>query len=225
MAHESETPLDPGCGDLDELLIFGSPETRRQFIRQVAGTSIAITVGLNLVSASAGTAAPPAAASPATAGSDSVKVNFKINGKDYTLDVDPRTTLLDALRERLHLTGSKKGCDHGQCGACTVLVNGRRVNSCLTLAVVHEGDEITTIEGLANGEELHPMQAAFIEHDGFQCGYCTPGQICSAVALLKENHANSDDEIREWMSGNICRCGAYPNILAAIKEAKTKVRT
>ena len=222
MAHESETPLDPGCGDLDELLIFGSLETRRQFIRQVAGTSIAITVGLNLVSASAGAAAPSAAASPATAGSDSVKVNFKINGKDYTLEVDPRTTLLDALRERLHLTGSKKGCDHGQCGACTVLVNGRRVNSCLTLAVVHEGDEITTIEGLANGEELHPMQAAFIEHDGFQCGYCTPGQICSAVALLKENHANSDDEIREWMSGNICRCGAYPNILAAIKEAKTR---
>jgi xanthine dehydrogenase YagT iron-sulfur-binding subunit len=222
MAHESETPLDPGCGDLDELLIFGSLETRRQFIRQVAGTSIAITVGLNLVSASAGTAAPPVAASPATAGSDSVKVNFEINGKDYALDIDPRTTLLDALRERLHLTGSKKGCDHGQCGACTVLVNGRRVNSCLTLAVVHEGDEITTIEGLANGEELHPMQAAFIEHDGFQCGYCTPGQICSAVALLKENHANSDDEIREWMSGNICRCGAYPNILAAIKEAKTR---
>jgi len=221
MANESEPPLDPGCGDLDELLIFGSLETRRQFIRQVAGTSIAITVGLNLVSASAGSAAPPAAASPATAGSDSVKVNFKINGKDYTLEVDPRTTLLDALRERLHLTGSKKGCDHGQCGACTVLVNGRRVNSCLTLAVVHEGDEITTIEGLANGEKLHPMQAAFIEHDGFQCGYCTPGQICSAVALLKENHANSDDEIREWMSGNICRCGAYPNILAAIKEAKT----
>ena len=214
--------MDPGCGDLDELLIFGRLETRRQFIRQVAGTSIAITVGLNLVSASAGAAAPPAAASPATAGSDPVKVNFKINGKDYALDIDPRTTLLDALRERLHLTGSKKGCDHGQCGACTVLVNGRRVNSCLTLAVVHEGDEITTIEGLANGEELHPMQAAFIEHDGFQCGYCTPGQICSAVALLEENHANSDDEIREWMSGNICRCGAYPNILAAIKEAKTR---
>src|SRR6266513_104704 len=225
MAHESETPLDPGCGDLDELLIFGSLETRRQFIRQVAGTSIAITVGLNLVSASAGAAAPPAAASPATAGSDSIKVKFKINGKDYALDIDPLTTLLDALRERLHLTGSKKGCDHGQCGACTVLVNGRRVNSCLTLAVVHEGDEITTIEGLANGEELHPMQAAFIENDGFQCGYCTPGQICSAVALLKENHANNDDEIREWMSGNICRCGAYPHILAAIKAAKGKIPT
>src|SRR5438067_4860643 len=186
MTNESETPLDPGCGDLDQLLILGSLETRRQFIRQVAGTSIAITVGLNLVSASDEAAAPPAAASPATAGSDSVKANFKINGKDYALDIDPRTTLLDALRERLHLTGSKKGCDHGQCGACTVLVNGRRVNSCLTLAVMHAGDEITTIEGLANGEELHPMQAAFVEHDAFQCGYCTPGQIMSAVGLLKE---------------------------------------
>ena len=174
MAHESETPLDPGCGDLDELLIFGSLETRRQFIRQVAGTSIAITVGLNLVSASAGAAAPPAAASPATAGSDSVKVNFKINGKDYALDIDPRTTLLDALRERLHLTGSKKGCDHGQCGACTVLVNGRRVNSCLTLAVVHEGDEITTIEGLANGEKLHPMQAALSSTTGFSAAIARP---------------------------------------------------
>ena len=224
MAHESETPLDPGCGDLDELLIVGHPETRRQFIKQVAGTGIAITVGLNLVSASAAATAPPAAVSLTIAENDSIKVNFKINGKDYALDVDPRTTLLDALRERLHLTGSKKGCDHGQCGGCTVLVNGRRVNSCLTLAVMHEGDEITTIEGLADGEELHPMQAAFIEHDGFQCGYCTPGQICSAVALVKENHANSDEEIREWMSGNICRCGAYPNILAAIKEAKTKTR-
>ena len=225
MAHESETPLDPGCGDLDELLIVGHPETRRQFIKQVAGTGIAITVGLNLVSASAAATAPPAAVSLTIAENDSIKVNFKINGKDYALDVDPRTTLLDALRERLHLTGSKKGCDHGQCGACTVLVNGRRVNSCLTLAVMHAGDEITTIEGLANGEELHPMQDAFIEHDGFQCGYCTSGQICSAVALLKENRANSDDEIREWMSGNICRCGAYPNILAAIKGAKTKTST
>ena len=174
MADESETPLDPGCGDLDELLIFGSPETRRQFIKQVAGTGVAITIGINFVSASAVAAAPPAAASPKTSGDASIPVKLKINGKDYTLDVDPRTTLLDALRERLHLTGSKKGCDHGQCGACTVLVNGRSVNSCLTLAVTHEGDEITTIEGLADSEELHPMQAAFIEHDGFQCGYCTP---------------------------------------------------
>ena len=225
MANESDTPLDPGCGDLDELLIFGNPETRRQFIKQIAGTGVAITIGVNCVITSGLATEQPAAASPTTAGSDSVQAKLKINGKDYAVDVDPRTTLLDALRERLHLTGSKKGCDHGQCGACTVLVNGRRVNSCLTLAVMHEGDEITTIEGLANGEELHPMQAAFIEHDGFQCGYCTPGQICSAVALVKENHANSDDEIREWMSGNICRCGAYPNILAAIKDAKTKTRT
>ena len=223
MASESEIPFESEADELNELSILGHPETRRKFIKQVAGTSAAIAIGPNLVgAASLGQATTTSAAGGA---SDSVKVNLKINGKNYALDVDPRVTLLDALRERLHLTGSKKGCDHGQCGACTVLVNGRRINSCLSLAVTHEGDEITTIEGLANGEELHPLQAAFIEHDGFQCGYCTPGQICSAVALLKENHANSDDEIREWMSGNICRCGAYPNILAAIKEAKTKVRT
>jgi xanthine dehydrogenase YagT iron-sulfur-binding subunit len=208
---------------LSELSILGYPETRRKFIKQVAGTGAAIAIGPNLLGAAPlDQAEATRAAGPA---SDLVKVNLKINGKDYALDVDPRVTLLDALRERLHLTGSKKGCDHGQCGACTVLVNGRRINSCLSLAVTHEGDEITTIEGLANGEELHPMQAAFIEHDGFQCGYCTSGQICSAVACVKEGHANSDDEIREWMSGNICRCGAYPNILAAIKEAKTKGRT
>jgi xanthine dehydrogenase YagT iron-sulfur-binding subunit len=133
--------------------------------------------------------------------------------------VDPRTTLLDALRERMGMTGTKKGCDHGQCGACTVHLNGRRVNSCLVLAMQAEGDKITTVEGLAKGDDLHPVQAAFIEHDGFQCGYCTPGQIMSAVALIKEGHTGSDDEIREWMSGNICRCGAYPGILAAVKEA------
>jgi xanthine dehydrogenase YagT iron-sulfur-binding subunit len=201
---------------------FGSPETRRKFIKQIAGTSAAIAIAPGLLkSASPGQIDP---ASGAGLASDSVSVQLRINGKAYALDIDPRVSLLDALRERLQLSGSKKGCDHGQCGACTVLVNGRRINSCLSLAVMHEGDEITTIEGLADGEELHPMQAAFVEHDGFQCGYCTPGQICSAVALLKENHANSDDEIREWMSGNICRCGAYAGILAAIKEAKTKVR-
>src|SRR5438128_5608871 len=222
MPDESDAPVNSECGDLDEILIFGHPETRRQFIKQVAGTTAAITIGSTVLSSISAAEEESKIASPLNSGSDSVKVNLKINGKGYALDVDPRTTLLDALRERLHLTGSKKGCDHGQCGACTVLANGRRVNSCLTLAAMHEGDEITTIEGLANGEELHPMQAAFIEHDGFQCGYCTPGQICSAVALLRENHAKSDDEIREWMSGNICRCGAYPNILAAIKEAKTR---
>jgi xanthine dehydrogenase YagT iron-sulfur-binding subunit len=138
------------------------------------------------------------------------------------MTIDSRVTLLDLLREGLQLTGSKKGCDHGQCGACTVLVNGRRINSCLSLAVVHDGDEVNTIEGLAKGENLHPVQAAFLEHDGFQCGYCTPGQICSAVALLQEGHAHDDAEIREWMSGNLCRCGAYTNIVAAIREAKAK---
>ena len=156
------------------------------------------------------------------------------NGREYALDLDPRTTLLDALRDHMGLTGSKKGCDHGQCGACTVIVDGRRINSCLTLAVMHEGDAITTIEGLAEGDRLHPMQAAFVRHDGFQCGYCTPGQICSSVAMLEEaargvpSHVTADlaaerpvltdEEIRERMSGNICRCAAYPNIVAAIRD-------
>ena len=146
-------------------------------------------------------------------------VTLTINGTPHTLVLEPRVTLLDALRENLAMTGTKKGCDHGQCGACTVLVNGERVNSCLTLAVMHAGDEITTIEGLAEGDALHPVQAAFIKHDAFQCGYCTPGQICSAVGLLKEGHAQTDDEIREQMAGNICRCGAYQNIVAAVREA------
>ena len=223
MGSESDVPFDSEADESSELSILGYPKTRRKFIKQVAGTSAAIAIGPNLIGAASLDQGDATSAAGAT--SDSVNVHLKINGKAYTLDIDPRVTLLDALRERLHLTGSKKGCDHGQCGACTVLVNGRRINSCLSLAVAHEGDEITTIEGLANGEELHPMQSAFIDHDGFQCGYCTSGQICSAVACVKEGHANSDDEIREWMSGNICRCGAYPNILAAIKEAKTKVRT
>src|SRR6266436_6014242 len=222
MASDSDVPFESEADGLSGLSILGYLETRRKFIKQVAGTSAAIAIGPSLLSAASLDQAKTTSA--AGAASDSVKVNLKINGKDYALDVDPRVTLLDALRERLHLTGSKKGCDHGQCGACTVLVNGRRINSCLTLAVMHEGDEIITVEGLANGGELHPMQAAFIEHDGFQCGFCTPGQICSAVALLYEDHANTDDEIREWMSGNLCRCGAYPNILAAIKETKTKGR-
>ena len=223
MASESEDRAASGSSEPTEFAILGNVETRRKFIKQVAGTSAALAIGPHLVgSASADQLAP--ATTPAAA-SDLVKVNLKINGRSYALNIDPRVTLLDALREKLQLTGSKKGCDHGQCGACTVLVNGRRINSCLTLAVTHEGDDITTIEGLANGDQLHPLQAAFIEHDGFQCGYCTPGQICSAVALLHEGHANTDDEIREWMSGNICRCGAYPNILAAIKEAKSKTRT
>lgn len=160
-------------------------------------------------------------------------LSFTVNGQPRTLSVDTRTTLLDALREHLHLTGTKKGCDHGQCGACTVIVDGRRINSCLTLAVMHDGDSVTTIEGLGTPANMHPMQAAFVKHDGFQCGYCTPGQICSAVAMLQEiesgipSHATTDleapatvtaAEIRERMSGNICRCGAYSNIVDAISE-------
>ena len=164
-----------------------------------------------------------------------VTVELQVNGQPYVLSLDPRTTLLDALREHLALTGSKKGCDHGQCGACTVLLDGRRINSCLTLAVMHDGQAVTTIEGLADSGTLHPMQAAFIEHDGFQCGYCTSGQICSATGMLDESRAGmpsyvtenlaqarpelTDVEIRERMSGNICRCAAYPNIVAAIKQA------
>lgn len=146
-------------------------------------------------------------------------ITFRVNGAAKRLEVEPWTTLLDLLREQLDLTGTKKGCDHGQCGACTVLVNGRRINSCLTLAVMQDGAEVTTIEGLTQGEALHPLQEAFIEHDAFQCGYCTPGQICSAVGLMQEGRAQTADDIRELMSGNLCRCGAYPNILAAIQQA------
>jgi xanthine dehydrogenase YagT iron-sulfur-binding subunit len=222
MASQSDEPLESDTSQLNELALQGQFKTRRQFIKQVAGTSVALAIAPNVLGS--GSLDQTTTSTPAAI-ADSVKVKLKVNGKPYALDIDPRVTLLDALRERLYLTGSKKGCDHGQCGACTVLINGRRINSCLTLAVMHEADEITTVEGLASGDDLHPMQAAFIEHDGFQCGYCTPGQICSAVACVKEGHTNSDEEIREWMSGNICRCGAYPNILAAIKEAKAKVQT
>ncbi|MBE7169126.1 MAG: 2Fe-2S iron-sulfur cluster binding domain-containing protein [Williamsia sp.] len=147
-----------------------------------------------------------------------VDVSIVVNGKKKTLNIDTRVTLLDALRENLQLTGTKKGCDRGQCGACTVLVNGRRVNACLTLAAMCNNKEVTTIEGLANGDKLHPMQEAFIKHDAFQCGYCTPGQICSAVGLIREGHAKTEEAIREEMSGNICRCGAYRNIVNAVKE-------
>jgi xanthine dehydrogenase YagT iron-sulfur-binding subunit len=150
-----------------------------------------------------------------------IDVMLDVNGTARTVRVDVRTSLLDALRERMNLTGTKKGCDHGQCGACTVLVDGRRVTSCLLLAVAVEGSKVTTIEGLANGEELHPVQAAFIAEDALQCGFCTPGQIMSAVGLLREQHAKSDDEVREAMSGNICRCGAYENIVAAIQRARS----
>jgi xanthine dehydrogenase YagT iron-sulfur-binding subunit len=145
-------------------------------------------------------------------------ITLKVNGAEKQIVIAPWTTLLDALRENLGLTGTKKGCDHGQCGACTVLVDGRRINSCLALAIMKDGAEVTTIEGLAQGDALHPMQQAFVEHDAFQCGYCTPGQICSAVGLMNEGRAKTADDIRELMSGNICRCGAYPNIVAAIEQ-------
>lgn len=151
---------------------------------------------------------------------EKMPLKMEVNGKQHSLSVEPRSTLLDILREQLDLTGTKKGCDHGQCGACTVHVDGRRINSCLTLGVMVNGKKITTIEGLAHGNQLHPMQEAFIKHDGFQCGYCTPGQIMSAVACIREGHAGSEHEIREYMSGNICRCGAYPNIVNAIQEVK-----
>ena len=157
---------------------------------------------------------------PVECGPEAGTVTLSVNGQARELLIEPRVSLLDALREHLGLTGSKKGCDQGTCGACTVWVGGRRVLACLTLAVTCEGREVTTIEGLSAGGELHPVQAAFIAHDAFQCGYCTPGQIMSAVALLAEGHAEDDEQIREWMSGNICRCAAYPNIRAAIREAR-----
>ena len=153
---------------------------------------------------------------------EKLPLQIEVNGRPYSAQVEPRVTLLDFLREQLHLTGSKKGCDFGQCGACTVHVDGKRILSCMTLAIMQQGKKITTIEGLQNGDDLHPMQEAFIKHDGFQCGYCTPGQIMSGIACIKEGHASSDADIREYMSGNICRCGCYPNIVDAIKEVKEK---
>jgi xanthine dehydrogenase YagT iron-sulfur-binding subunit len=211
-----------GGSIVNDLLNLRSLGTRRGFLKSTGAATLAL-------------ASPPSSDDTAaqTAPLPSERVSLTINGRRYAVDLDPRTTLLDALREHFALTGSKKGCDQGQCGACTIIVNGQRINSCLALAVMHDGDEITTIEGLAEENALDPMQAAFVRHDGFQCGYCTPGQICSAVALLAEHRAGwpsyvtadvatapalTDTEIAERMSGNICRCSAYPNIVAAIRE-------
>jgi xanthine dehydrogenase YagT iron-sulfur-binding subunit len=213
---------------MDESGHRGIRITRRAVLESGTVTAAFLLGGLPQLVLSAEAADTETAITP-------ISVELQVNGLLHRLTLDPRTTLLDALREHLALTGSKKGCDHGQCGACTVLLDGRRINSCLTLAAMHDGQPITTIEGIANGDALHPLQAAFVEHDGFQCGYCTSGQICSAMGMLGESRvgapsyvtenlaeaqpALTDAEIRERMSGNICRCAAYPNILAAIKQA------
>ncbi len=195
--------------------------TRRSFLSQLGAAGVTVAA-VRPAPVSAQTV-PAAGTSDVTKVEEiegAVALRLRVNGKDVAIKVDPRTTLLDALRETIQLTGTKKGCDHGQCGACTVHVNGRRINSCLTLAAMHEGDEITTIEGLGQPGNLHPMQAAFVEHDGYQCGYCTSGQIMSAVALLREPCGKSDADVKELMSGNICRCGAYPNIIAAVQQVR-----
>jgi xanthine dehydrogenase YagT iron-sulfur-binding subunit len=189
--------------------------SRRKFITGAAGTVV-----VPLAARAAGTAVDPPAPQDV---SMPVSLTLQVNGGSKPLTVDVRTTVLDALREHIGLTGTKKGCDHGQCGACTVLIEGRRVLSCLTLALAAQDQQITTIEGLSKDGKLHPMQQAFIDQDAFQCGYCTPGQIISAVACVKEGHASSDDDIREYMSGNICRCAAYPNIVAAVKQAALEI--
>ncbi|GAA3779622.1 hypothetical protein GCM10022225_79790 [Plantactinospora mayteni] len=189
--------------------------------RSVLGGGAAVAVAVPLLVTGAGAEAAPVAE---VASADLVPIKVEVNGKPVSVRVDPRTTLLDTLREELELTGTKKGCDRGQCGACTVHVDGRRVLSCLTLAATVDEREVTTIEGLARGDRLHPMQQAFIERDGLQCGFCTPGQIMSAVGMVHEGHANSDDEIRERMSGNICRCSCYPFIVDAIRDAQKVMR-
>jgi xanthine dehydrogenase YagT iron-sulfur-binding subunit len=192
--------------------------TRRTVLKSTAAAAAGTVAAANLTSV--------AAAEPvrAVAGGGPVEITLSVNGQRRRVVVEPRVTLLDALRERLGLTGTKKGCDRGECGACTVLADGQRIKSCLTLAVMRQDAEITTVEGLARGEELHPVQAAFIRHDAFQCGGCTPGQIMSAVACIDEGHTGSEAEIREWMSGNICRCAAYQNIVAAVADAAKELR-
>ncbi|WP_205513274.1 (2Fe-2S)-binding protein [Longitalea arenae] len=190
-------------------------EGRRKFLKQSSLLTALAVAPTHLVKAAESEIDEKAAAY-----FEQVPLSIEVNGAHHKLSVEPRVTLLDLLREQLALSGTKKGCDHGQCGACTVHVNGKRVLSCMSLAVMQEGKKVTTIEGLADGDRLHPMQEAFIKHDGFQCGYCTPGQIMSGIACIREGHANSEDEIREYMSGNICRCGAYPNIVKAIADVK-----
>ncbi len=205
--HPQEKEHEPALGRF----------SRRAFLAQLGAAGVAATAGTLHAAAQDGI---PEQSDDASAEPGAIPVALLVNGREYRLRLEPRVTLLDALRERLHLYGTKKGCDHGQCGACTVHVNGRRVNSCLSFAVMHQGDRITTIEGLAHHGELSVMQQAFVVNDGFQCGYCTPGQIMSATALLDEPIGPEDDDVRAAMSGNICRCGAYDNIVAAVQEAR-----
>ena len=213
--HEQEQHNDTG----------GQSQTpqfsRRFFLSQLGAAGLAASAPPVLAAATTGTPVVEQT-SATTAQAGTVAVTLKVNGKSHSLRLDPRTTLLDCLRENLDLPGTKKGCDHGQCGACTVHVNAQRVNSCLSFAVMHLGDEITTIEGIGQPGHLHPMQAAFVEHDGYQCGYCTSGQIMSAVAVLSEPVGPSDDDVKQAMYGNICRCGAYPNIVAAVQAVRRK---
>jgi len=220
----SDPKLPPQDADApsDALTVLDDGKTtRREFVGTAVVGGALLSTGLLTVPGTVEAASPklPNVDGPPVA---PVAIKLNVNGKEHTLEVEPRVTLLDALRERLELTGSKKGCDMGQCGACTVLVNDRRVNACLTLAVMQQGKRITTIEGLAQGDKLHPMQEAFIEHDAFQCGYCTPGQIMSAVGFSREQWGQSDADIREGMCGNICRCGAYPHIVAAVRDGRGK---
>jgi xanthine dehydrogenase YagT iron-sulfur-binding subunit len=217
MAVQPSDQPTPDSGDALDDLLKQLPTSRRTFLRRLASAGVTAALPATVLAETNPEPPKPAPSSSATPASV-VPATLEVNGKSYPIEVEARTTLLDFLRESLGLIGSKKGCDHGQCGACTVLVNGRRINSCLTLAVMHEGDKITTVEGLAQDGQLSLLQDAFIRHDAFQCGFCTAGQLCSAAACLNEGHANSEGEIREWMSGNLCRCGAYPNIVAAIQE-------
>ena len=221
MANDQKPPSTLESGEREKSDFEAAPTnriSRRSFLSHLGAAGIAATAPPVL--ASAATPLPPAQEIVAPAYAGSVPITLKINGEQHALNLDPRTTLLDCLRENLNLPGTKKGCDHGQCGACTVHVNGQRVNSCLSFAVMHSSDEITTIEGLGTPDRLHPMQASFVEHDAFQCGYCTSGQIMSAVALQSEPVGPTDDDVKQGMYGNICRCGAYPNIVAAVQAVR-----
>ena len=215
MAEQSQPDETPRAGSQ-----FGR-STRRRFLSRLGMASLLASAGPVLGERARAESAPtPKTKKTLPAVEGAIPVTLRVNGKKYDLQIDPRTTLLDCLREHLHLTGSKKGCDHGQCGACTVHVNGRRMNSCLCLAAMYQGDEITTIEGVGQPGNLHPIQEAFVAHDAYQCGYCTCGQIMSAVALLSEPVGPEDAEVKEFMSGNICRCGAYQNIVSAIQSVR-----